>query len=47
MPKHQGPIQKMIDPFSVPAQMNNLGVLVVAYVTKSMYAETECSDPNN
>jgi hypothetical protein len=36
MAKHQGPIRKLIDPFSIPAQMNNLGVLIVAYVTYSV-----------
>ncbi len=47
MPKHQGPLQKMIDPFSIPAQMNNLGVLIVAYVTKSVNKETSCNDVDN
>lgn len=47
MPKHQGPIQKLIDPFSIPAQMNNLGVLIVAYVAKDMCDENVCSDPND
>lgn len=32
MPKHEAPLQKLINPFSLPAQMNNLGVLIVAYV---------------
>ena len=25
-------MSKLLDPFSVPAQLNNLGVLIVAYV---------------
>lgn len=37
MPKHNGPIERLIDPFSIPAQMNNLGVLIVAYVTKELH----------
>lgn len=44
MPKHQGPIKKLIDPFSIPAQMNNLGVLIVAYVTFSINNDTQCVD---
>lgn len=40
MPKHQGPVQQLIDPFSVPAQMNNLGVFIVAYVTKELYGNS-------
>ena len=44
MPKHQGPIQRLIDPFSIPAQMNNLCVLIVAYVTKDMYDSSSCAD---
>jgi len=32
MPKHQEPIQKLIDPFSTPTQMNKLGVINAAYV---------------
>jgi len=44
MPKHQGPIQKLIDPFSIPAQMNNLGVLIVAYVAKDLYSKSNCED---
>lgn len=47
MPKHQGPIQRLIDPFSIPAQMNNLGVLIVAYVTKDMYDQSQCTDPED
>ena len=47
MPKHAGPIKKLIDPFSVPAQMNNLGVLIVAYVTFSVNGDTQCVDPGN
>lgn len=29
-------MSKFMDPFSIPAQLNNLGVLVVAVVTKQM-----------
>lgn len=47
MPQHQGPIKRMIDPFSIPAQMNNLGVLIVAYVTFSINNDTQCTDPQN
>ena len=47
MPKHQGPIQQLVDPFSIPAQMNNLGVLIVAFVTKSVHQESKCSDEQN
>ena len=47
MPKHQGPVQQLIDPFSVPAQMNNLGVFIVAYVTKSVHEGSECADEKN
>lgn len=47
MPKHQGPLQRLIDPFSVPAQMSNLGVLIVAYVTKDMYDVNKCADPDD
>jgi hypothetical protein len=45
MPKHKGPVERLVDPFSIPAQMNNLGVLIVAYVTKDMYNEQMCTDP--
>lgn len=44
MPKHEGPIRQLIDPFSIPAQMNNLGVFIVAYVTMDIYENTECKD---
>lgn len=47
MPKHEGPIRQLIDPFSIPAQMNNLGVFIVAYVTKDIYEENTCTDPEN
>ncbi len=47
MPKHEGPIRQLIDPFSIPAQMNNLGVFIVAYVTKSIYQGYPCTDPEN
>ena len=47
MPKHQGPVQQLVDPFSVPAQMNNLGLLIVAFVTKSVHKEGQCSDESN
>ena len=47
MPKHESPLQRLIDPFSVPAQMNNLGVLIVAYVTKGMMKDQQCTDPEN
>jgi hypothetical protein len=47
MPKHQGPVQQLIDPFSIPAQMNNLGVFIVAYVTMELYGNNECTDPDN
>jgi hypothetical protein len=40
MPRHQGPIRRLIDPFSIPAQMNNLGILIVTYVTYSVNKET-------
>lgn len=29
-------MSKFIDPFSIPAQLNNFGVLIVAYVAKQM-----------
>lgn len=47
MPKHEGPIRKLIDPFSIPAQMNNLSILIVAYVALSVNSETQCQDTNN
>lgn len=47
MPKHEGPIRKLIDPFSIPAQMNNLSILIVAYVTYSVNSDTQCHDPDN
>ena len=47
MPKHQGPIQQLIDPFSIPAQMNNLGVFIVALVTKQLYEQNQCPDQPN
>ena len=37
-------MSKFIDPFSIPAQLNNFGVLIVAYVAKQMNNETECID---
>lgn len=47
MPKHEGPIKHLIDPFSIPAQMNNLGVFIVAYVTNNLYSQNTCVDPEN
>lgn len=47
MPKHEGPIRQLIDPFSIPAQMNNLGVFIVAYVTKQIYEQDTCTDTEN
>ena len=47
MPKHQGPVQQLIDPFSIPAQMNNLGVFIVAAVSKSIHQASGCSDQQN
>jgi hypothetical protein len=44
MPKHQAPLQKLVDPFSILAQMNNLGVLIVAYVAEDIYKGSSCSD---
>jgi hypothetical protein len=38
MPRHKGPVQRIIDPFSIPAQLNNICVLIVAYVTHSINA---------
>ena len=29
-------MSKFLDPFSIPAQLNNLGVLVVAYVAQQI-----------
>ena len=29
-------MSKILDPFSIPAQLNNLGVLIVAYVAKKI-----------
>lgn len=29
-------MSKFLDPFNVPAQLNNLGVLIVAYVAKNI-----------
>ena len=37
-------VAKYLDPFSVPAQLNNLGVLVVAYVTHDVHDHSGCSD---
>lgn len=47
MPKHKSPVERLIDPFSVPAQMNNLGVLIIAYFTKQIYERGTCSDSEN
>lgn len=47
MPKHEGPIKHLIDPFSIPAQMNNLGVFIVAYVTQNIYKGESCVDLEN
>jgi hypothetical protein len=47
MPKHKSPIEKLIDPFSIPAQMNNLGVLIIAYSTKTILARDTCNDNQN
>ena len=47
MPKHQGPVEQLIDPFSVPAQMNNLGVFIVALVTKTVHQSGLCKDESN
>ena len=44
MPRHQSPFQKLVDPFSIPAQMNNLGVLIVAYVAEDIYSGSGCTD---
>ena len=38
---------KFLDPFSIPAQMNNLGILVVAYVTHEVHKDTQCEDPGH
>lgn len=40
-------INKFLDPFSVPTQMNNLGVLVVAYVANRVHEENGCEDPGH
>ncbi len=37
-------ISKYLDPFSIPTQLNNLCVLIVAYAAKSANAETNCHD---
>ena len=42
MPRHRGPVEQLIDPFSIPAQMNNLGVFIVAHVTKELYHNDQC-----
>lgn len=34
----------MVDPFSVPAQMNNLGVFIVACVIRRVYQDSPCQD---
>ena len=46
MPKHEGPVRQIIDPFSIPAQMNNLGVFIVAIVTKQTLEGGDCEDAN-
>lgn len=40
-------VSKILDPFSIPAQLNNLGLFVVAYVTQSAHQTTNCQDPSN
>lgn len=37
-------INKYLDPFSIPTQLNNLCVLIVAYVAKLANNETKCTD---
>lgn len=37
-------ISKYLDPFSIPTQLNNLCVLIVAYVIKLANTETGCRD---
>ena len=37
-------MSKFLDPFSIPAQLNNLGILVIAYVTVTTHEETGCED---
>ena len=44
MPRHQSPFQNLVDPFSIPAQMNNLGVLIVAYVAEDIFSGSGCTD---
>lgn len=29
-------MSKFLYPFTIPAQLNNLGVLIIAYITKSI-----------
>lgn len=40
-------MSKFLDPFSVPAQLNNVGVLVVAYVARQLNSETMCIDASH
>lgn len=37
-------VSKYLDPFSIPTQLNNLCVLIVAYVAKLANNETVCVD---
>ena len=43
----KGILSSIIDPFSISAQMNNVGVLVVAYVAIVLNKKTGCIDEKN